>query len=120
MGVDSYLQLVSVLIIFVVVLAATLYVTKWMANYQKGTSASKNIEIIDTCKISTNKYIQIVRIGDRHVALGITDGQITNLGDVNGDDLVLNLAEGQNLNFKDVLEKIKGEKKEKNDKNEGK
>ena len=113
MGVDSYLQLVSVLIIFVVVLAATLYVTKWMANYQKGTSTSKNIEIIDTCKISTNKYIQIVRIGDRHVALGITNDQITNLGDVNGDELVLKNPDDENINFKDVFAKIKGEKKEK-------
>ena len=113
MGVDSYLQLVSVLIIFVVVLAATLYVTKWMANYQKGTSVSKNIEIIDTCKISTNKYVQIVRVGDRHVVLGITNDQITNLGDVNGDELVFKNPDDENINFKDVFAKIKGEKKEK-------
>ena len=113
MGVDSYLQLVSVLIIFVVVLAATLYVTKWMANYQKGATSCKNIEIIDTCKISTNKYIQIVRVGERRIVLGITDGQITNLGDVNGDELILDGTEDQTLNFKDVLDKIKGEKKEK-------
>lgn len=114
MGADSYLQLVTVLIIFVVVLAATLYVTKWMANYQKGSSLSKNIEIIDTCKISTNKYIQIVRIGERHVVLAISGEQITNLGDVNGDDLILPKDnECETLSFKDVLNKIKGEKKEK-------
>ena len=84
-----------------------------MANYQKGTSTSKNIEIIDTCKISTNKYIQIVRIGDRHVALGITNDQITNLGDVNGDSLSLKMNDEETISFKDVLDKIKGEKKEK-------
>ena len=116
MGVDSYLQLVTVLIIFVVVLAATLYVTKWMANYQKGNSLSKNIEIIDTCKISTNKYIQIIRIGERHVALAISGDQVTNLGDVDPDELILKSEESQSLGFKDVLDKIKGEKKGTNDK----
>ena len=116
MGVDSYLQLVTVLIIFVVVLAATLYVTKWMANYQKGANLSKNIEIIDTCKISTNKYIQIIRIGERHVVLAISGEQVTNLGDVEPDELILKDDTDKSPSFKDVLEKIKGEKKETNDK----
>lgn len=116
MGVDSYLQLVTVLIIFIVVLAATLYVTKWMANYQKGANLSKNIEIIDTCKISTNKYIQIIRIGERHVALVISGDQVTNLGDVDPDELILKTETDNSLGFKDVLEKIKGEKKETNGK----
>ena len=116
MGGDSYLQLVTVLIIFIVVLAATLYVTKWMANYQKGANLSKNIEIIDTCKISTNKYIQIIRIGERHVALAISGEQVTNLGDVDPDELILKTEADNSLGFKDVLEKIKGEKKETNGK----
>ncbi len=115
MGLDSYLQFISVLIIFILVLAATLYVTKWMANYQKGSNSSRNIEIIDTCKISTNKYIQIIRIGDKYLSIAVSNDQITNLGEVDPAELVQEQT-GENLGFKEIFDKIKGEKKDNNGK----
>ncbi|WP_029232098.1 flagellar biosynthetic protein FliO [Butyrivibrio sp. VCB2006] len=111
MGLDSYLQFISVLIIFVLVLGITLYVTKWMANYQKGSASSKNIEIIDTCKIATNKYIQIIRIGEKYISIAVSGDQVTNLGEVNPDELVPETQSGENLGFKEIFDKIKGEKK---------
>ncbi len=113
---DSYLQFITVLIIFIAVLGLTLYATRWLANYQKGTSSCRNIEIVDTCKISANKYIQIVRMGDRYVAIGVSGDQITNLGDVSPESLVMNDEQQESLNFKDIFDKIKGEKKSSNDK----
>ena len=111
MGLDSYLQFISVLIIFVLVLGATLYVTKWIANYQKGSASSKNIEIIDTCKISTNKYVQIIRIGHRYISVAVSNDQVTNLGEVDPDELLLEAESGETLGFKEIFDKIKGEKK---------
>ncbi len=52
---NSYLQLISMLIIFVAVLAVTYFFTKWMAGYQKDKTASGNIEVIETARISTTK-----------------------------------------------------------------
>ena len=111
MGADAYLQFISILIIFIAVLAATYYVTKWIANYQKGAESGKNIDIIETCKISATKYVQIIRIGERYVAIGVSKDEITNLGDVPAEDLKFNTETKENLSFKEVLEKIKGEKK---------
>ncbi len=111
MGADSYLQFISILIIFIAVLAATYYVTKWIANYQKGAESGRNIDIIETCKISATKYVQIIRIGERYVAIGVSKDEITNLGDVSAEDLVLNAEPKESMSFKEVLEKIKGEKK---------
>ncbi len=111
MGVDSYLQFISVLIIFIAVLGGTYYVTKWIANYQKGSESGKNISIIETCKISATKYVQIIRVGERYVAIGVSKDQITNLGDVPSEDIILNDKPTETLGFKDILEKVKGEKK---------
>ena len=111
MGADAYLQFISILIIFIAVLAATYYVTKWIANYQKGTESGRNIDVIETCKISATKYVQIIRIGERYVAIGVSKDEITNLGDVPAEDLQFNTESKENLSFKEVLEKIKGEKK---------
>lgn len=109
---STYLQFISVLIIFILVLAAAYYVTKWIANYQSGVgSTGKNIKIIETCRISQTKYIQIVRIGGRYVAIAVSKDQVTSLGDVNEEDLILKDETQENVNFKDILEKFKGEKK---------
>ena len=109
MGADSYLQFISILIIFIAVLGATYYVTKWIANYQKGAESGKNIDIVETCRISTSKYVQIVRIGSRYVAIGVSKDNITNLGDVPTEDLDFSKASENAQGFKDVFEKIKSE-----------
>ena len=44
-GVDGYVQLITVLVIFVVVLAITAVVTKYIARYQKAQGAGSNIEV---------------------------------------------------------------------------
>ncbi len=111
---DSYLQLISMLIIFIGVLAATYFFTKWMAGYQKDKTSSGNIEVIETARISTTKYIQIVRIGKKYIAIAVGKDEVTNLGDISREDLIIR-EDGpeENLNFKDILEKIKGEKRSK-------
>ncbi len=109
MGADSYLQFISILIIFIAVLAATYYVTKWIANYQKGSESGNNIDIIETCRISTTKYVQIVRIGKRYVAIGVSKDDITDLGDFPIEDLDLDKETAEGPGFKEIFEKIKGE-----------
>ena len=59
------------LLVFVIVLAATYYFTKWMAGFQKERNLSGNIEVIETARISTTKYIQIVRIGSKYMAIAV-------------------------------------------------
>ena len=109
----STLQFVSVLIIFILVLAATYFVTKWLADYQRGTSSStgKNISVIETCRISQTKYIQIIRIGNRYTAIAVSKDQVTALGDVPEEELIIKEDGQENISFKEMLEKIKGEKK---------
>ena len=67
MTADSYLQFIAILIIFIVVLGLTYYVTKWLAGYQKEKNIGKNIEVLETGRISTTKYIQIVRLGNKYM-----------------------------------------------------
>ena len=107
---DSVLQFIVMLVIFVAVLAATYFFTKWMAGYQKEKTSSGNIDIIETARISATKYIQIVRIGQKYVAIGVGKDEITNLGEVSREDLIFKEENpDNNLNFKDILEKFKGE-----------
>ncbi len=107
---NSYLQLVTMLLVFVVVLAATYFFTKWMASFQKEKTSTGNIEVIETARISTTKYIQIVRIGSKYMAIAVGKDEVTSLGEVSREDLIIREDKPEdNLNFKDILEKIKGE-----------
>ena len=47
---DSYAQFITVLLIFVAVLAVTALVTKWIAGYQKQQGAAGNIEVLETVR----------------------------------------------------------------------
>jgi len=115
---ESIFQLIIVLIIFVGVLFVTYYVTRWIAGYQKATQFNKNLEIVEAIKLSTNKYIQIVRAGENHyyvIALG--KDEVTLLGELCDDDLKevdcphLNNTEGfSQIDFKSVLDKISKKK----------
>ncbi len=107
---NSYLQLVTMLLVFVVVLAATYFFTKWMASFQREKTSTGNIEVIETARISTTKYIQIVRIGSKYMAIAVGKDEVTSLGEVSREDLIISEDKPEeNLNFKDILEKIKGE-----------
>lgn len=102
--IDGYAQLITVLLIFVVVLAITAVVTKYIAKYQKQSSANANIEILETIKVSATKYVQLVRIGDTYVAMAVCKDTVTKLCEVPKEQLCLGGAEDNNsFSFKELL-----------------
>lgn len=86
-GIDGYLQLIVSLLAFVVVLAAALFSTKWLANYQKGVRANGNIEIIESSQLTANKYLQIVRIGEKYIAIAVCKDTVTVLCEISKEEL---------------------------------
>ena len=76
-GYNSFLDMITVLLIFVFVIAITLFTTKYIANYQKVQNAGKNIEVLETYRISQSKYIQIVKIGKKNVAIAVSKDTVT-------------------------------------------
>lgn len=113
-GIDSFIQLVWVLLIFIFVLIVTYFVTKWIAGYQKGRTYNKNLKIIDTIKLTTNKYIQIVEVGDEYLVIAIGKDEITLLTkltkeqlEIRPEDSLLPEYKDVGESFADVLEKLK-------------
>ena len=104
---DSFVQFMTVLIIFLFVLLVTYWVTKWTAGYQRSQTANANMEILDTIRLSNNKYVQIIRIGRKYLAVAICKDTVTMLTEVPEQDLVFSDGSGsKSLGFKDILEKI--------------
>ena len=121
-GFNSFMQFLVVLFLFVVVLGITLWTTRWIAGYQKEKMSGSNMEIVDTMRLSSNQYIQIVRIGGEYIAIAVSKDSVTKLAEIPLEQIILRQpSEGETLSFKELFEKTKGSKfweKTNEDKNE--
>lgn len=113
---QNVLELIAVLIVFVFVLAATYYVTKWIGKSGVVQMQSSNIKVIETFKIAQNKYIQIIQLGDRYYSIAVTKDNITFLAALDEEQLDLTKKDKEVtvLPFRDILNRLdKRQKKEK-------
>lgn len=92
---DSFVQLITVLIIFVFVLILTYFTTRWMAGIQKGRSFNKNLKIIETISVGNNKMISIVEAGTKYIVVSIGKDEVNFLTELKEEDL-------KDLSFKNL------------------
>lgn len=115
--IEAFAQLLTLLIIFIFVLAVTYYVTRFVGNYQKNKLSGSNINILETMRIANNKYIQIVKIGSRVFAIAVAKDTVSYLCELDEDELIYKESSSakmliNNDNFKEILEKFKKDKPE--------
>jgi len=101
---NSYLQFLTVLVVFVAVLGLTAWTTKWIAGYQKNQKQNSNIETVETARIANNKYIQIVRVGQTYMVIAVSKDQVTMLGEIPKEQLELSAAGSTTAGFKELLD----------------
>lgn len=101
---NSYAQFITVLVVFVAVLGVTAWVTRFIANYQKQQAVDCNIQLIEATRISNNKYIQIVRVGETYMALAVCKDTVTMLGEIPAEQ-IKEPPEYKGGQFKELLEK---------------
>lgn len=105
---DNVTRFMSVLLIFLFVLAITYFATRYIAEVQKGKTQEKNIKIVETRQIAPGKYIQILQIGKRFVTVAVCKDNITMLTELSEEELDLSVDDASQLpGFKDILEKAK-------------
>ena len=107
---DSIVQFFTVLVIFVFVLGITLISTRYIAGIQKNKYKTGNMELIETLRISNNKYLQIVRVGNKYVCMAVCKDTVTLLGEIQKEDMVLSEERiVTHDSFRQILEKMKQE-----------
>ena len=113
-GLESVVQLITVTIIFVFVLALTYFATRYIGNYQKSKMTGSNIQVLETMRISNSKYLQIIKAGEKHFVIAVCKDTITYLCDLNAEDLVFKntSTELKTENFKAILDKFRKDKPE--------
>lgn len=113
-GWESFVQLVSVLLIFLFVLALTYIATKWFAKYQQGAMTNKNIRIIESFRMANNKFIQIIKVGEKYLVISVCKDTIQVLTELTEEQLTwvppeYEVGKGAaNESFQEILNKLKG------------
>ncbi|MCR5440677.1 MAG: flagellar biosynthetic protein FliO [Lachnospiraceae bacterium] len=97
------------LIIFIFVLALSMFCAKWMGNYQKAQSAGGSAEVIETIRIAQGKWVQIIRIGSKYKVIAISRDSVTYLGDVDESDIKI-ADPGEKKSFSEILSKAFADK----------
>ena len=108
---ENVLQLVVVLIVFVLVLFAAFYSTKWIAKNGGIQSRVRNITVIQTYKIAPTKYSQIIQMGDKYYSIGVTKDSITFLTPLEEEQLDLkneSASGAAEIKFSDVFKNMTG------------
>lgn len=105
---EAFAQLLTLLVVFIFVLALTYFATRWAGNMQKTKMAGRNIQILETMRVSNTKYIQIIKIGSKCFAVAVCKDTITYLSEINEQELTYS-SESKTINtdgFKAILEKF--------------
>jgi flagellar protein FliO/FliZ len=110
---DNFIEFMTVLIVFVGVLALTAWTTKFIANYQKQVGNSGNIEVVESIRITNNKYIQLVRVGETYVAIAVCKDTVTTLCEIPKEQIKDFTKEaGKGKSFKEYLLSTVGKSEE--------
>ena len=120
-AVMSLLRLISLIRVFIIVLAVTYYVTRWVGGYQKEKYSKGNIQIVEARQLGQNKFIYVAKIGNDYFALSSGKENFSVIGKLDPEGLSLPEDDakenGQNSSikepFKDILKRVKDLKKSK-------
>lgn len=110
---DSIIQLIVVLIMFLFVLGLAYLAARMAGLFQSNIQSRSNIKVIEAARINNGKMIEIVKIGERYFAVGIGKDDITMLAELKEEELNLDaLNHSSNGSFKEILSQLQKKKDE--------
>lgn len=114
---NSFIQLIGVLLIFLLVLVITYFTTKWLGGFQKASMFHKNLQIIESLRVDANKFIALVKAGEIYLVVAVGKEEMTVLAQLTEEQLSevpsfedsVSTLSSQNItdSFKSILEKAK-------------
>lgn len=115
---ENVFQLIGLIIIFILILLAAYFTSKFVGNTNMTNLKNPNIKIIETYKIAPNRFLQIVEISGKYIVIGVSKDHIEYITELEADKVIKDDGEIKPVNFRDVLETIKT-KKNNNKKSKG-
>ncbi|MBR5579198.1 MAG: flagellar biosynthetic protein FliO [Lachnospiraceae bacterium] len=106
-GINSFAQFLTVLIIFLFVLAITYITTRYIAKIEKNRIVTGNMELIEALRISVNKYLQIVKVGNKYLCIAVCKDTITMLTELEEEEIKIVESDVASIDFRKIMERMK-------------
>lgn len=108
---DNFIQLIGLVILLIVILIATYYTTRFVGNVKLGQMKNSNFKLIDAYRISPNKVVQIVKIGNKYIVLGIGKDTINFITELDEEQVtVRDYQTREKVSFTQLLDKVRNNK----------
>lgn len=107
--IENALQLIGLIFMFGFVLAATYFTSKFVGNYKLGQIKNKNFKVIETYKIAPNKFLQLVKMGEKYVVISIGKDDVRYITELKEEEIQLPFENDQHeTKFSDFIAKVQG------------
>lgn len=114
-------QLICVVLLFLFVLFLAYAAARITGSFQSNVMNKRsNIQVIEVFRLSNNKVIEIVKIGNRYLALAVCKDTVTVLTELDESEIKEQEASLKPIDFNSILDKIKNEREEKANKRDKK
>lgn len=108
----SIAQIFGMLIAFTVIVAAAYHVSKYFGKYALKARENSNIKVVETSRITVDKYLQIIEVNGQYFLIGISKNNISLISEIDSDRIkACTPKEIEKFSFKEFLEKAKAKEK---------
>lgn len=109
-SIESIFKLIGLIILCVVIIAASYFVTRFIGQKQMGAGGNSNFKSLDVYRINQNKYLQLIQIGNRYFVIAVCKDSVNMIAELSKDDIPYWKNESSGVSFKDILGKTIGSK----------
>ncbi|MCH5273143.1 MAG: flagellar biosynthetic protein FliO [Lachnospiraceae bacterium] len=105
----SIAELVLLVFIFVLILAACVVTTRFVAGRQMQRGRNSNFKPLETCQVAPNRYLQLIQIGTRYFVISVTKESISLITEMKAEEIVIKEDNGTGVSksFKAILSEFK-------------
>lgn len=104
---ENLLQFLGVSILFIFVVLATYFTTKIIGGIKLGQLKNSNFKVIETFKITQNKYLQIIQVGTRYFVIAVGKDEISLITEINETDIqLIETDKGQAIHFSEIIARV--------------
>lgn len=104
----SVAELIFLLVVFALVLAACIVTTRFIAGHQMQRSRNSNFKPLETYQVAQNRYLHLVQIGSRYFVVSVTKESINFIAEMKEDEIVVKPEKsGLQRSFKEILSDFK-------------
>lgn len=109
---ENVMQLVGLVAVFIIILVAAYFTARFVGTSGAGLSRNRNIKVIETYKLGSNKFLQLIEVSGKYIVVSIGKDTIGFITELDESQVIKAEGEIEPPSFKQILNNIKN----KNDK----